>query len=41
MDNRLSVQFGEDKTKPIRIPSKRKINKVPKLNIIYKNIQIK
>ena len=41
MDNRLIIHFGEDKTKSILFASKRKIKKVPKLNIIYKNIQIK
>ena len=39
--NRLSIHFGEDKTKSIHLASKRKIKKVPKLNISYKNIQIK
>ena len=41
VDNRLSIHFGEDKTKSILFASKRKIKKVPKLNINYKNIQIK
>ena len=39
MDNRLNIDFGEDKT--ILFASKRKIKKVPKINITYKNIQIK
>ena len=39
--NRLSIHFGEDKTKSILFASKRKIKKVPKLKINYKNIQIK
>ena len=37
----LSIHFGEDKIKSILFASKRKIEKVPKLNINYKNIQIK
>ena len=41
VDNRLSIHFGEDKTKYILFASKRKIKKVPKLKINYKNIQIK
>ena len=41
VDNRLGIHFGEDKTKSILFASKRKINKVPKLKINYKNIQIK
>ena len=41
LDNRLSIHFGEDKTKSILFASKRKIKKVPKLKITYKNIQIK
>ena len=41
MDNRLSIHFGEDKTKYILFASERKIKKVPRLNINYKNIQIK
>ena len=40
-DNRLSIHFGEDKTKSILFASKRKIKRVPKLKIKYKNIQIK
>ena len=39
--NRLSIHFGEDKTKFILIASKHIIKKVPKLNLTYKNIQIK
>ena len=39
--NRLSIHLGEDKTKSILFASKSKIEKVPKLNISYKNIQIK
>ena len=41
VDNRLSIHFGEDKTKSILFASKRKIRKVPKLKVNYKNIQIK
>ena len=41
VDNRLNIHFGEDKTKSILLASKRKIKKVPKLKINYKNIQIK
>ena len=37
-NNRLSIYFGEDKTKSILLASKRKVKKVPKLNITYKNI---
>ena len=41
VDNRLSIHFGEEKIKSILFASKRKIKKVPKLTISYKNIQIK
>ena len=41
VDNRLSIHFGEDKTKSILFASKRKIKRFPKLNIKYENIQIK
>ena len=41
LDNRLSIHFGEDNTKSIPFASKNEINKVPKLNNTYKNIQIK
>ena len=41
VDNRLSIHFGEDKTKSILFASKSKIKKVPKLKINYNNIQIK
>ena len=40
-DNRLSVHFGEDKTKSILFASKRKIKKIAKPKISYKNTQIK
>ena len=39
--NRLSIHFGEDKAKFILIASKHIIKKVPKLNLTYKNIQVK
>ena len=39
-DNRLSIHFGEYKTKSILFASKRKIKNIPKLKINYKNIQI-
>ena len=41
VDNRLSIHYGEDKTKSILFASKRKIKKVPKLKMNYKNMQIK
>ena len=41
VDNKLSIHFGEDKTKSILFASKRKIKKLQKLEIIYNNIQIK
>ena len=41
VDNRISIHFGKDKTTSIIFASKRKIQKVPKLNISCKNIKIK
>ena len=41
VDNKLSIYFDEDKTKSVLFSSKRKIKKVPKLNINYKNMQRK
>ena len=41
VDNRLSIHFGEDKTKYILFASKHEIKKVTKLKINFKNIQIK
>ena len=41
VDNKLSIHFGDDKTKSILFTSKFKIRKVRKLNIKYENIQIK
>ena len=40
VDNRLSIYFGEDKTKSVLFSSKSKIKKF-KLNNNYKNIQRK
>ena len=41
VDNKLSIHFGEDKTKSILFTSKRKVQLVQKLNITYNNIPIK
>ena len=41
IDNKLSIHFGEDKTKCILFASKRKIKHSGKLEISYNNIQIK
>ena len=41
VDNKLSIHFGEDKTKSILFTPRSKINKVDKLNIAYKHINIK
>ena len=41
VDNKLSIHFGEDKTKSILFASKCKIKKLQKLEIIYNNIRIK
>ena len=38
VDNKLSIHFGEDKTKSILLASNRKIKKLQKLEIIYNNI---
>ena len=38
VDNKLSIHFGEGKTKSILFPSKSKIKKLQKLEIIYNNI---
>ena len=40
-DNKLSINFGEDKTKSILFASKRMMKKLQKLEIIYNNIRIK
>ena len=41
IDTKLSIHFGEDKTKSILFASKRKIKSARKLNVKYKNIRIK
>ena len=41
MDNKLSIHFGEDKTKSILFASKFKNKNIKKLNIKYGDIQIK
>ena len=41
VDNKLSIHFGEDKTKSILFSSKHKVKKSKPLNIIYKDIKIK
>ena len=41
VDNKLSIHFGEDKTKSILFASKRKIKSARKLNVKYKNVKIK
>ena len=41
VDNKLSIHFGEAKTRSILFASKRKIKKLQKLKIIYSNIRIK
>ena len=41
VNNKLSIHFGEDKTKSILFASKHKIKSARKLNITYKNIKIK
>ena len=41
VDNKLSIHFGEDKTKYIFFASKRKIKNARKLNVKYTNIKIK
>ena len=41
VDNKLSIHFGEDKTKCILFASKNRIKRVGKLNISYNNIEIK
>ena len=40
VDNKLSIHFGEDKTKSILLSSKHKIKKASPLNIQYKDIKI-
>ena len=41
IDNKLSINFGEDKTKSNLFASKRKIKSARKLNVKYKNMTIK
>ena len=41
IDNKLSIHFGEEKTKSILFSSKHKVKKFKPLNIHYKNIKIK
>ena len=41
MDNKLSIHFGEDKTKCILLASKQKIKRAGKLEIPFNNIEIK
>ena len=40
-DNKLSIHFGEDKTKSILFASKRRAKNIRQLNIKYKDINIK
>ena len=40
VDNKLSIYFGEDKTKSILFASKPKIKNLQKLEIIYNNIRL-
>ena len=41
VDNKLSIHFGEDKTKSILFASQRKNKNMKKLNIRYQDIEIK
>ena len=41
MKNKLSISFGEDKTKSILLWTKRKLRKAGKVNITYRGIDIK
>ena len=41
IDNKLSIHFGEEKTKSILFSSKHKVKKCKPLDIHYKNIKIK
>ena len=41
VDNKLSIHFGEDKTKSILFSSKRKVKKASPINIQYNDIKIK
>ena len=41
LDNKLSIHFGEDKTKSVLFGAKRKLRKVIKRNITYQSVDIK
>ena len=41
VDNKLSIHFGDDKTKSVLFTTKRKAKNIRKLNIRYKEINIK
>ena len=41
VDNKLSIHFGEDKTKCVLFASKSKVKKAGPLDIIYKGTEIK
>ena len=41
LDNKLSIHFGEEKTKSILFANKRKVKKLERLGITYKDIKIK
>ena len=41
VDNKLSIHFGEDKTKSILFASKRRAKNIRQLNIKYKDMNIK
>ena len=41
INNKLSIHFGEDKTKSILFTSKRKVKNFQKIETIYNIIQIK
>ena len=41
VDNKLSIHFGQDKTKPILFGTKRKLRNAKSLNIVYNGIEVK
>ena len=41
VDNKLSIHFGQDKTKSILFSSKDKLRNAKSLNIVYNSIEIK
>ena len=41
VDNKLSIHFGQDKTKPKLFGTKRKLRNGKSLNIVYNGIEIK